>query len=106
MGWNTLNQVKSNEIYCATGAVVAYTHGATAVVNCSICGVFSPGQNRIYLVPFGQANQANWHYIDCATGAVVAYTHGVTAVSDSYIGGVFSPGQNRIYLVPLSQASQ
>ena len=83
-----------------------YTHGVTAVVNGYIGGVFSPGQNRIYLVPFGQANQANWHYIDCATGAVVAYTHGVTAVSDSYIGGVFSPGQNRIYLVPLSQASQ
>ena len=82
------------------------THGVTAVTSGYIGGCYSPSQNRIYLVPFAQANQANWHYIDCATGGVVAYAHGVTAVNTGYAGGVYSPSQNRIYLVPSAQANQ
>jgi len=69
-------------------------------------GVYSPTQNRIYLVPYDQADQANWHYINCADGSVNAYAHGVTAVNLAYYGGVYSPTQNRIYLVPDLQAAQ
>jgi hypothetical protein len=67
-------------------------------------GVYSPTQNRIYLVPHGQADETNWDYIDCATGVVTAYAHGITAVNGAYVGGVYSPTQNRIYLVPHGQA--
>ena len=88
------------------GSVVAYTHGATAVVNAYIGGVYSPTQNRIYFVPLAQSNQSVWHYLDCATGSVVAYTHGATAVVNAYVGGVYSPTQNRIYFVPYAQANQ
>ena len=87
-------------------AAGTYAHGVTAVANAYIGGVYSPTQNRIYLVPFAQSNQTNWHYIDCATGTVVAYAHGVTAVVNAYQGGVYSPTQNRIYLVPFAQANQ
>jgi hypothetical protein len=45
------------------GSVVAYTHGATAVVNAYVGGVYSPTQNRIYFVPYVQAAQSVWHYI-------------------------------------------
>ena len=88
------------------GSVVAYTHGATAVADAYVGGVYSPTQNRIYFVPWAQANQSVWHYLDCATGSVVAYTHGATAVADAYNGGVYSPTQNRIYFVPTAQANQ
>ena len=87
-------------------AAGTYAHGVTAVANAYAGGVYSPTQNRIYLVPFAQANRTNWHYIDCATGIVVAYAHGITAVASAYYGGVYSPTQNRIYLVPFAQANQ
>jgi hypothetical protein len=87
-------------------SVVAYAHGATAVTGAYAGGVYSPTQNRIYLVPRDQASQTNWHYIDCATGNVVAYAHGITAVAGAYIGGAYSPIQNRIYFVPFAQANQ
>ena len=69
-------------------------------------GVYSPTQNRIYLVPYTQADEATWHYVDCGTGAIVGYSHGVTAVYSAYAGGVYSPTQNRIYLVPYNQAPE
>ena len=84
----------------------SYTTGATAVVNAYIGGVYSITQNRIYLIPYGQANQAQWHYINCATGNIVAYTHGATVVQFGYLGGVYSPTQDRIYFVPYAQANQ
>ena len=90
----------------AVQRVATYTHGITAASDAYQGGVYSPTQNRIYLVPFAQANQINWHYIDCATGSVVSYTHGVTAASGAYLGGVYSPTQNRIYLVPYVQSNQ
>jgi len=40
-----------------------YAHGITAVASAYVGGVYSPTQNRIYLVPLAQANQTNWHYI-------------------------------------------
>ena len=83
-----------------------FAHGVTAVLGAYLSGVYSPTQNRIYLVPGGQANQTNWHYIDCNTGIVVTYAHGITAVSCAYLSGVYSPTQNRIYLVPYGQANQ
>ena len=86
--------------------VIAYTHGATAVQFGYNGGVYSPIQNRIYLMPSAQSNQTNWHYINCDTGAVVAYAHGATVLQFGYNGGVYSPTQNRIYLVPYSQANQ
>jgi hypothetical protein len=100
------NQTNWHYIDCATGTVIAYAHGVTAVNNAYSGGVYSPTQNRIYLVPASQGNQTNWHYINCATGTVVAYAHGVTAANGAYSGGVYSPTQNRIYLVPQGQGNQ
>src|SRR5690242_6515210 len=48
--------------------VGTYTHGITAVTLAYSGAVFSPTQNRIYLIPYAQANQTNWHYIDCESG--------------------------------------
>ena len=83
----------------------SYTHGAT-VSNSGYGGsVYSPTQNRIYLVPSAQSGSANWHYIDCNTGTVVAYPKVVaTVTSDAYLGGAYSPTQNRIYFAPSNQA--
>ena len=80
--------------------VVAYTHGATFVSAPYRGGVYSPKQNRIYLMPNFQCTALIWHYIDCNTGSVVAYTHGATVVSAGYYGGVYSLTLNRIYLIP------
>jgi len=83
-----------------------YAHGITAVNDAYYGGVYSPTQNRIYLVPREQADESNWHYIDCSDGSVHAYAHGVTAVDVAYVGGVYSPTQNRIYLVPRGQSDE
>jgi len=40
-----------------------FAHGITAVANAYRGGVYSPTQNRIYLVPYAQAPETNWHYI-------------------------------------------
>ena len=101
-----LEKIHAKNTNIEVGAVVAYANGATVVAYGYVGGVYSPTQNRIYLVPYSQSNQTDWHYIDCATGAVVAYANGATVVANGYIGGVYSPTQNRIYLVPLAQSSQ
>ena len=90
----------------AYAKVVQFVCGATTVTSAYRGGVYSPTQNRIYLIPYRQANQTNWHYIDCVTGTVVAYACGVTAVDYGYVGGVYSSTQNKIYLVPYSQSNQ
>jgi hypothetical protein len=36
-------------------------------------GVYSPSEERIYLVPYGSADNANWIYIDCSTLTAVTY---------------------------------
>ena len=93
-------------IDCSNGNVVAYTHGFGTALPSSVyfSGVYSPTQNRIYMIPYGISNQANWHYIDCDNGNVVAYTHGfgTTLSFTAYLGGVYSPTQNRIYMIPNS----
>lgn len=96
-----------NKFANADGKVVEYTHGATVVQFGYWGGVYSPWQNRIYLVPRNQADQTTWHYIDCDTGSVVGYVHGLGTlpVNAAYYGGIFSPTQNRIYLVPDSQSN-
>jgi hypothetical protein len=79
-------------INCDTGAVVPYTHGATASSDAYASGVYSPSQNRIYFAPRGQGSETDWHYVNCDTGAIVAYTHGVFVSGNSpYSGGVYSP---------------
>lgn len=50
--------------------------------------VYSPYQNRIYLVPHGQATSCHWHYIDCSSGEVVSYEHGASDLTcHAYWGG-------------------
>ena len=68
-------------------------------------GVYSPTQNRIYLVAFGRTTPSTWHYINCNTEppTVIAYTTGTT-LTGSYLGGVYCPFQNRIYFAPHAQA--
>jgi hypothetical protein len=107
---NQADQTSWHYIDCNTGSVVAYAHGLSVlpIQGAYSGGCYSPTQNRIYLSPYGQANQSTWHYIDCNTGAVVEYTHGlgVLPVQFAYVGVGFSPIQNRIYLSPYLQSSQ
>jgi len=91
-------------IDCDTGALVAYQNNIFPPLNASAYsgGVYSPTQDRIYLVPAGQGPESEWHYIDCDSGNVVAYDNGliVPAVSAAYAGGCYSPAENRIYMAP------
>jgi hypothetical protein len=100
-----------------SGAVVAYSNAfaATVVKYGYQGGVFSPTNNRVYLVPSFQANQPTWHYIDCASATVVAYSNPFASAipvdpqagnAGTYVGGVYSPTNDRIYLVPRFQANQ
>jgi len=94
-------------IDCNTGQTVAYAHGSSVVSSAYVGGVYSPVEDRIYLIPNGMGPQGTWYYIDCATGDIVGYSHGASVQSFGYAGGVYSPTQNRIYFVPASaQASQ
>jgi hypothetical protein len=99
-----LTNISSHNAY-SESAVVAYVNG-TMVSGAYIDGVYSPTQNRIYLVPYGQAPETNWHYIDCDTGTIVPYIHGSATSIYGYSGGVYSPTQNRIYFIPYVQAGQ
>jgi len=102
------NEANWHYIDCSDGSVVAYAHGLGGdipVDSAYTGGVYSPAQDRIHLIPRGQAGQAKWHYIDCSDGSVVAYTHNVTADSQAYQGGIYSPTQNRIYFVPYAQGN-
>lgn len=92
-------------INCDTGAIVAYTHGfGSSIASQSFSGgVYSPTQNRIYLVPYVGSTATNWYYINCNTGSVIAYAHGAAVVANAYLGGVYSPTQNRIYFAPYAQ---
>ena len=94
---------------CNTGAIVSYTHGATAIVNSAYYGgVYSPTQNRIYFIPYDIGPEATWHYIDCYDGSVVAYTPNIPTESSgaAYNGASYSPTENRIYFSPRSEGIQ
>ena len=88
--------------------VMQYSHGITTVPNAYAGAVYSPTQNRIYMVPCGASSSAAWHYVNCDTGVIVAYTHGygTTITANAYIGGCYSPTQNRIYFIPSSISLQ
>ena len=85
---------------CASGLIVPYPHGSSAVIGAYKGGVYSPKQARIYLIPSEQASEALWHYIDCATGNIVSYanTTGITGGSSSFADGCYHPILNRIYM--------
>ena len=69
-------------------------------------GVYSPQDNRIYLVPYNQASETEWHYIDALSARIVAYPTGdVLGVYGAYQGGVYCPLRNRLYFVPFYQAN-
>ena len=71
----------------APGTVIPYEHGAGSIS--TYWGmVYSPNQDRIYLVPYNQAILSTWHYVDCTTGSIVGYQHGVNATNGAYSGGV------------------
>jgi hypothetical protein len=85
--------------------IVEYSHslGTLPVNNAYEGGVYSPTQNRIYMVPLGQADQDNWHYIDCNDGSINEYpnTSGITSDSlENYSYGIYSPVDNNIYFCP------
>jgi hypothetical protein len=69
-------------------------------------GVLTP-DNKIYLIPAAQANNANWHYINLEDNSVVAYTNDSTTVpvNNAYFAGV-ATDDGRIYLVPNEQTDQ
>ena len=96
-------------IDCNTGALGTYPNPLNAVFNGYVGMVFSPTQNRIYLVPRLQcvvgASTLNWHYIDCNTGNVLTYLNPNNMGTGTYIGGVYSPTQNRVYFVPFASNS-
>ena len=111
------NQAHWHYVDCQTGRVVAYEHSlrldfysdSSIVYAAYHGGVYSPRQQRIYLVPYRQAPFAEWHYIDCESGRVVAYKNvhacGNVFVSiEAYRNGVFAPESNRVYLAPHRQA--
>ena len=89
------------------GEVIGYNHNVTAVNNAYSGGVYAPTLDRIYFVPYGQADEDIWHYIDGTTGEVVNYTHPDTAPhNNAYEGGVYAPTLDRIYFVPSSESNK
>jgi hypothetical protein len=80
--------------------------GNVAVTSSYIGSIYSPTQNRIYLIPFGAATATQWQYVDCSNGSVVNYTHGMSlAGACGYVGGTYSPTLNRIYFSPFYYAT-
>ena len=57
-------------IDCDTGTVVSYTSSAaTAITLAYGCGIYSPTENRIYLIPYNQSTTSTWNYIDTQSSA-------------------------------------
>jgi hypothetical protein len=112
--YNQADEAGKNYHYvdCESGHVTEYIHTLTTLpVNLAYHGgVYSPTNNRIYFVPFIQANEAgkNYHYVDCDSGNIIEYIHALTTlpVDWAYAGGVYSPTNNRIYFVPRKQANE
>jgi len=68
--------------------------------------IYSPNQDRVYFVPYGQSGQPTWHYYDCRDGKIHSYAHGATVVANAYDGGVYDAVNDRIIFCPSSQLSQ
>jgi hypothetical protein len=106
--------IDTNKTPGAAGHVVAYSHGASGIVDNGYqgCSPVTPN-GRIYLIPRGQCTTTMWHYIDVtktpgAAGHVVAYSHGSSGFKTTqaqYIGCALSPN-GRLYLVPSQQGDQ
>ena len=65
-------------------AAGTYAHGITAVANAYSGGVYSPTQNRIYLVPLAQSNQTNWHYVQEFSQAEISPSLMASALFNKY----------------------
>jgi hypothetical protein len=111
--WQAVEAGKNwNYVDCDSGNVLEYIHTLTTlpVSGAYIGGVYSPTNNRIYFVPYWQADEAgkNWHYVDCDSGNIIEYIHTLTTlpVNYAYSGGMYSPTNNRIYFVPSGQADE
>lgn len=93
------------------GNAVAYTTGLSGgdlpdSINCYIGGVYHPGTERIYLVPYRQAGYAKWHYID-SDGSVVAYTHGLSGIgTNGFSGGFYHAETDRVYFIPHGESDE
>ena len=84
--------------------VQSYSNTSGSLSAGYIGGVYSPTQNRIYLVPYVQSSSTTWHYIDCNIGLIVGYT-APSLTSGAYQGGTYSPTQDRIYMIPNNQST-
>jgi hypothetical protein len=85
---------------CHTGTLVAYTTHTSSVLTTYFGGVYSPRNDRIYLIALSQTNSQTWHYIDCSSLTLVAYFSTTTPVSSNFRGGVYHPTTDRIFLIP------
>jgi hypothetical protein len=73
-------------------------------------GVYSPAQNRVYLIPYGPGpgggDTTHWHYFNCQTNQLVAYVPvSDVSVAKACYGGAYSPVQNRIYFAPYGESN-
>jgi len=64
-------------------------------------GVYSPPNNRIYLIPYRNTPTVpNAYYIDCATSTFVSYAPNFATNNEAYMGGAYCPTNNTIYIAP------
>ena len=100
-----LSKYQDINVNCGS-AIIPFKSNVNMVQDNYSNGVYSPTQNRIYLMPHMQAFESYWHYIDCDTGEYVPYEHGIPVELAEFAmifgNGVYSPTQDRIYLVPVS----
>lgn len=95
-------------VLTTTPVPVAYTSPGNSVPNAYSGGVYDPINNKIYFVPFSQANQSVWHYIDCtkSTNFIASIPNTSTAQANAYVGGCYSPVNKCIYFAPFVQGGQ
>lgn len=102
-----LSPLHAQNRYAGFG-VCQYDHGLSPLLPAyAYCGgVYSPTQQRVYLVPYSIASQSTWHYIDCITGSVVPYPGAPGVPQYGYLGGAYCPTQDRIYMSPYGIAGE
>jgi hypothetical protein len=69
--YNQANAVGKNWHYIDgnTGEVVEYVHTTDVIPSGTyVGGVYAPRKNRLYLIPWGNSDEATWHYIEDKTG--------------------------------------
>lgn len=85
-------------------SVLSYNTGLSLAANAYYGSIYQPLNNRIYLIPYGQSDEADWHYID-SNGAVQSYAAGLTG-NNNYAGGIYQPYTNRVYMAPYNKATE